>query len=318
MNFKKWSALLFFACTFTLFQAESAENIYQNSSNEEFKIIFSDIENFKNSLKYWEQTNQTHNLKLLENQYLSIGSLGLNEFYRLKIRNKQKFVDTVDGLYEHYKSLDIFTFEPNTLRPQLTQMFSKFSKWTNEAHPLDVYFVIGRLNSAGTVTDKGILIGTEHFVKSIPSELSNKGYKFSTFDSLLPTIAHEYVHSLQNQAGPPTLIRAVIFEGGADFLAELVTGVSPFKKEHYRYGLANEPQVWNKFIDERYSTDVSNWIANRKNDNWPADMGYYIGYQIAKDFYHNMSDKGEAFKHLTNVSKPEYILKISQYGSDFK
>ncbi len=115
-----------------------------------------------------------------------------------------------------------------------------------------------------------------------------------------------------------TLFRAVIFEGGADYLCELVTGIEPTTEPHYQFGMAHEQQSWQRFQTDRLNTDVSDWIANKSRADWPADMGFYIGYQIAKAFYQNMQDKRLAFHHLTHVDDPDFILRVSQYGAHFE
>lgn len=317
MNFLKSAQFLVLICIILSFQVLSIESKNTIISYNNFEINTADVARFKNLIDSWENKNQQQKLEMLEKQYLSAGSTGLNEFYRIKIRDKRKFIETLDKLYRYYQSLDIFNLDLTTLHPQLVKVFAQFSKWTDDAEPLDVYFVVGRLSSAGTVSDKGILIGTEHFSKNLPTTLVEQGYKLRSIDFLLSTIAHEYVHSLQHQAGPKTLIRAVIFEGGADFLAELSTGISPTTKPHYVYGLSHQKQVWHQFKKVINDNDVSDWIANRQKENWPADIGYFVGYQIAKHYYQNMGDKREAFKQLTHVSDPETILKISQYGDNY-
>ncbi len=283
-----------------------------NATDHEFVIETSDVVRFERLMEKWSPGNDSKNQALID-RYLSSGTEGLQAFYRIKIRDKKKFLSAIDRLYTHYQSLDAYDFDVETLRPKLTTMFTTFQQWSDEAKPMDIYLVVGRFSSAGTVYRNGILVGSEHLMSSVSEQLLQQGLKPRSIDSLLPTIAHEYVHSLQRQAGDKRLIRAVIFEGGADFLAELATGMTPSQKPHYQFGFAHEQKVWNKFREQMNGTDVSEWIANRSKSDWPADLGYFVGYQIAKSFYQNMSDKRLAFYHLTHVTDPEYILRVSQY-----
>ncbi len=282
-----------------------------------FNIVSDDVERFGRMISHWQKGNVEANTKLIKAQYLKSASYGLSEFFRIKIRDEQKFVSAVDSLLPHYSALEAYAFDAESLRPALTNMFANFSAWTDDAQPMDVYFVVGRFSSAGTVTKDGVLIGVEHYAQAPAPELVSKGYKFQSFSALTRSVAHEYVHSLQRQAGPRTLIRGAIFEGGADFLASLATGISPVNQENYQYGLANEAAVWQRFERDMFTSNASLWLANQKTDTWPADMGYFVGYQIAKNFYENMDDKREAFRHLTYVTDPEFILTTSQYGRQF-
>ncbi|WP_166422712.1 DUF2268 domain-containing putative Zn-dependent protease [Paraglaciecola sp. 20A4] len=289
-----------------------------NPKIDSFTINVGDVQRFENMLTKWQVGNPAYNIRLIETEYLLDASAGLEDFYRLKIKNEAELVTTVDTLFSYYQTLDIYTYNPAALRPQLLQMFNQFSQWSDDAEPLDVYFVIGRMSSAGTVSNRGILVGAEQLAKIAPPDLVAQGYKFASLDLLVQLIAHEYVHSFQQQAGPGTLIRAAIFEGGADFLAELSTGISPMVKLHYQYGTENEQEVWHRFSQQMNSTDVSNWIANQKKGSRPGDLGYYVGYQIAKKFYYNMADKREAFTLLTTVPDANYILQVSGYAREEK
>lgn len=296
----------------------ATESDLSDGESQGFQIISADMDRFSRMIEYWQLGNPESNLKLLRAQYLQPASYGLNEFFRIKIRDERKFASVVESLLPHFKTLDAYTFDVTSLRPELERMFERFSAWTDDAQPLDVYFVVGRFSSAGTVTNKGILIGVEHYAWTVPAASSAQGYKFKAFETMSQSIAHEYIHSLQHQAGPKTLIRAAIFEGGADFLAALATDTSLAAKESYQYGMANERAVWQRFERDMHATDVSQWIANSKTREWPADMGYFVGYQIAKRFYENMKDKRAAFRHLTYVADPNFILLTSQYGSQFQ
>jgi len=46
-----------------------------------------------------------------------------------------------------------------------------------------------------------------------------------------------------------------------------------------------------------------NWIANSSQEtaDKPADLGYWVGYQISKAYYDNSADKGKAINDMLNI-----------------
>jgi len=135
--------------------------------------------------------------------------------------------------------------------------------------------------------------------------------------SFLPfVLIHELMHTYQNTSNK-TLLGATIVEGGADFLTELIAG-EPNPKPKYRiYGEANEKQVFSEFKENLENTNHTNWIAGRddvkKEQGWPNDLSYFIGYKIAKGYYENSIDKKKAIQDLLDVKNPYNILKESRY-----
>ena len=45
----------------------------------------------------------------------------------------------------------------------------------------------------------------------------------------------------------------------------------------------------------------------------PADLGYYMGYQIAKEYYKNASDKKQAISDIIEMNNPLKFLELSRY-----
>src|SRR5262249_24598584 len=112
----------------------------------------------------------------------------------------------------------------------------------------------------------------------------------------------------------PTLLRMALVEGGADFLASLVLPGGP--EPHYRrWGREHEGMVWSRFQKEMDGRDVDDWIGNNGDatEEWPADLGYFIGYQIARAYYEQAEDKTAAVASLLALEEPDCILQESVY-----
>lgn len=61
-------------------------------------------------------------------------------------------------------------------------------------------------------------------------------------------------------------------------------------------------------------TDISNWLFNgSRSVNRPSDLGYYIGYRIAEEYYNNAKDKGKAVTELLDRKNYRKICKKVTY-----
>jgi len=61
-------------------------------------------------------------------------------------------------------------------------------------------------------------------------------------------------------------------------------------------------------------TEYKNWLYNgNESKNRPPDLGYFIGYKIAKMYYDKSNDKQKALQDLLNKGKYESIFKKSKY-----
>jgi hypothetical protein len=85
-----------------------------------------------------------------------------------------------------------------------------------------VTVLIGRNNSGGTTGKSGVLIGLEVVCRS-------DWLQPNVEDRLVHLIAHEYAHVQQfpqggEDAGPDTVLKQSLVEGGAELIAELTSG----------------------------------------------------------------------------------------------
>jgi uncharacterized protein YjaZ len=99
-------------------------------------------------------------------------------------------------------------------------------------------------------------------------------------------------------------------EGSAEFIAELVTG----NKKTNEYGDKNEKQIWIDFKNELCNENSGNWLYNSSSvKDKPADLGYFVGYKIAKEYYNNAQDKKQAVNDIIEMTNPVRFLEISKY-----
>ena len=56
----------------------------------------------------------------------------------------------------------------------------------------------------------------------------------------------------------------------------------------------------------------SRWLYNQKGaGGWPGDLGYWIGYRVAKSYYDRAPDKTAAIKAIIEMRDPAAFLAAS-------
>lgn len=281
-------------------------------------LVTVDIDRFWKAYDH-AQRQPDRAVEIYDKEYFDKGSVGLQDYYELKIKDTRLFVQNQEAKKKFYRSI-----RPNTLRvaamtAQIRAGFRKMKELYPAAQFPPVYFVIGRFNSGGTASAHGMLIGTDQMSGAPDTprgELSLwERNTLGAIETLPDVVAHEQIHYLQKKGGPATLLHGAINEGMADFLAQLTTGRRPTSR-YYTYGDAHEKQVWADFKREMNGSNWDNWIANggaQETEDKPGDLGYYVGYRICEAYYEEQADKKQAVHDILNISDYPAFLAASRY-----
>jgi hypothetical protein len=308
-----------FSLTVTAALAQDAAPT-QNQDPEAAKIITSDIELF---WKAYDAAKPENNLYVFRDEYLRKGSVGLQEFRRLRIGTSCNLVEAIDKAPKYYAALRAPSLKIASYENQMRASFRKMKEIYPAAVFPDVYFVVGRMSSAGTLSDKGLLIGIDMFGKNDNApldELSDWHKAVVGSTARLPYIvAHELVHYEQKfpKGEEWTLLGKVLSEGGADFIAELTAG-DTINPHLHAYGNPREKELWLAFKQEMNGKDAKNWLYQGADvKDKPADLGYYMGYKIIESYYKNAADKKQAVKDILEIKDFNAFLKVSRYEEKF-
>ncbi len=260
------------------------------------RIVTSDVTLF------WEVLDAADPGTLAERMhcdYLRRGSDGLRDFLPLRIVSGERLAETVTAQRERYEAARESSTTVTALEPEIRAVFHRMKALYPDAVFPDVYFLIGRLNTGGTISQRGLLIGAEMYADHAP---------------ILPLIAHELVHYQQRLIPPDrrTLLAQSIMEGSADFVAELISGDHTNHRAH-EYALPKEAELWREFSQVMHDEDVSGWLYGGAPEGRPSDLGYFIGYRIAEAYYMNAGANEQAVSDILNVQDYEEFLARSGY-----
>lgn len=278
------------------------------------RIITADIERF------WQAYDQGQNDNLqeaIERWYFQGASPGLKDWIERRIGSSQNLAQTTRAKASYYASIRENTLSLAQWEGPIRQSMAQLKSLYPAAVFPNIYFLIGRLNSGGTVGPSGLLIGAEMFSLSPQSpthELNAWEKSVVQNPQALPAlVAHELIHAQQRYPRNPTLLAQAIVEGSADFLAEKIAGQHNSRLQH-EYGNAQQAALWQEFKSQMLGQDYSGWLyQGAASSHRPADLGYYIGYKIVEAYYQKTANPQQAIYDILNIQDFVAFWQASGY-----
>lgn len=264
---------------------------------------------------------------IFQMEYLGKASLGLREFFTARIGSVEALLANCDSKPRYFAAIRDRTLRVETLRPAIEAMCHRLTQLLGDTTFPAVYFVIGCMNSGGTVSLNSIQIGMEFFAIDDDTPLHElSAWERSVvmpLETLPLIVAHELIHfqhlerfTKANGASyerAVTLLEAVYAEGLAEYFGEVISGrvVNP---AIHRYGRQHEAELIARFRRDLHAKELSDWLyqGNEATDE-PADLGYFIGYQIVKAYFEGAPDRTQALETLLTTTNVLKIVKESRY-----
>ncbi|WP_298307356.1 hypothetical protein [Flavobacterium sp.] len=275
------------------------------------KFYTSDIDNFYQAFDL--ACNDTTNAqKIFDKYYFKKGTKGLDDFYKFKIKDKEKFSEKVIKGKEFYASIRQELKNVSKFEDSIIKNYNRFTEVYPKAEFGDIYFVVGRLSSNGTISKNGLIIGTEYLSKT---ESNSKNWNSSMLNNIFDfnhipiTVFHEMIHFNQNgMVRENNLLSYALREGSAEFLTELFTGKTD---GDYKAFQNREVVIWEDFKKEMYQDKSISW-RDENEPLRPRNALYWAGYLICKSYYENLNDKQQAVYDILNVKNNLDFYKKSK------
>jgi len=286
----------------------------------EAQLVTSDIDNF---WKAYDASEPGRRAGALQNLYLDVGSIGLREFVRVRIGSAQALANAVEAFPNYYAGIRANTLSVATKREQIQLYLSQFQQLYPQASFPPVYFLIGRLSTGGTITNAGLLIGTEVFSIGPDVDTSELQARIPSFyramgpiDRLPYVVIHELTHTQQRSFGGTGLVPMVMVEGAAEFITDIVTGRT-IRDNFLDWEEAHRTELFAAFARDYSANPASydNWLYNYgRVGTEPADIGYWIGAEICRDYFLRSVDKSQALRDIVLMRDPFSIVRGSRYS----
>jgi hypothetical protein len=313
--------LLVFVISASTCLSAAAQTDTLNHDPDGARLVSSDIRIFWN---VFDKASLGSAGALFQRDYIDVGSPGLHDFFMKRIRTPEYLAGVVASRPRFYSAIRRNTIAVDTsagIKDSIRASFRRLKLLYPKAVFPDVYFVIGAMNSAGTTSSNGLLIGLEMNSRdehTPTDELSDWERAVTKQIGSLPHIvAHELIHVQQRRDTlARTLLKEALREGIADFVGRLISGGIINTVQH-EYGDNHERALWDEFRKEMNGTDFSHWLFQGENSkDRPADLGYYIGFKICEAFYNSHSDKTEAIRRIIESTDAEEFLRESHFEPD--
>lgn len=300
---KLWIIIL---CLSTLLSCSKEK---EKQANQD--IITSDIDLFWEVYDSIKSTpDSVKQLKFLQDLFINKGTIGLKTIMQVRRYQPEEYVYAINNYPLYWNSVRQNTLRAGDYAGEIQVGVNSFKKLYPEYKPAKLYFEIGVFRTPGTALDSILLIGAEMAMANetvdtseLPESMNYvKDYvKSNPIEHISFLNVHEYVHSQQSTTGGYDLLSQSIFEGVAEFMAELATEeASPTPA--ISYGEQNDEKVKKKFMEEMFYPWFYEWIWNDKNNEFGTrDLGYYVGRAIAKRHYDNADDKARAIRELIEL-----------------
>ena len=287
---------------------------------------------------FWEAYDELANvstsadsIEVIQRLYIDRATEGFKEFMLVRPEmNAPNYVQALRMFPKFYASLRANTSYVFDAKKDVNFVFDRFNSVYDDFKPFRVCFAIGVLSTGGTVTNDYVLIGADLTCSTASLDLSE--FSHAPFNQLLPhlnyagdinqkirnIVAHECVHTqqpddLDDSEQTCSLLHACLSEGFCDFVGEYLVG-EQINASLQAYGDAHEEAIWKSFSSALCNGSQEDWLYNYgRFEDKPADLGYYIGYVVAKKFFDLAEDKKEAIRLLIDFRDAEKILNASKY-----
>jgi hypothetical protein len=133
-------------------------------------------------------------------------------------------------------------------------------------------------------------------------------------DRFVHVIAHELAHAQQPRSEEEgvDVLTAALLEGGAELVAELISGSIAYA-HLARHAEGREAGIGAAFLADIHAPAAgSEWVYNGLGTpERPGDLGYWVGYRIARAYYLRADDKTAALRAILALEDPHRILEGS-------
>lgn len=238
-------------------------------------------------------------------RYLEQGSVGVQGFIPDRIQTSANLADVIAREPQLFADARACARRLGDVEGRVRAAFLALSALYPEAIFPQTFILIGAGNSGGTANDNALMIGLEVMCRGGAPDPYPLDVRLSHI------IAHELIHSLQVGFSGGTLLAQALNEGVADFVCELISGrtANPHLQEWTK---GHEREIERRFAAAMHGDDLSAWLYNGVGTpDAPGDLGYWVGYRIARAYYESADDKRAAIRALVQGTDAPALLRAS-------
>jgi hypothetical protein len=248
--------------------------------------------------------------KQLQHDYLDLGTAGLHHLTQVRNVTAEGIARAVATQPEIYTNARSCLAALPRIRERLNLTFDKLLDLYPEAQRPPVTILISR---GKPLAIAGPGDGVQIALEAMCSENAARFLDASVDDRFVHVIAHEYIHAQQAPAlannEHPTVLERSLIEGVAEFVGEMISGGVSNVAVHAS-AERRELEIETRFAADIDNTDLSAWVDNTTPES-VGQLGYWVGYRIAKSYYQHAPDKRAAIREMIQMTDPHAFLARS-------
>lgn len=272
------------------------------------QVGFSDVDLF------WREWARAESPEKLQEAYYAKASPRWKEFLAIA-GHPQYFVGSLRLYPKFYASIREATRRATAQAPSIERALAELSRRYGVAPP-PVTLGVGRALTGGMGRPAGAYLPVELYAKAPGTDTTElSAWQVSVLsppEGIVAAAVHEAVHTYQVESSEPSLLVACLREGSADFVAELITGRHT-QPERAAWCMRRRKELFREFA----RGPRADWIYDADSPRpagRPADIGYWIGYEIVRDFYSRAHDKRNALAEAIELRDPRTVVMKSRYS----
>lgn len=299
-------------------------NFLPRSSQPTRSIEFADITNFWNAFDALKLAKtKSDSVEIIQREYIDVSTKSFKKFVEKRNFTAHEYISIIQAYSKFWASIRPLTLDIKNRLSEIEEVFAKYEAVLPNFNRPKICFAIGCLRTGGTTSGDLVLIGSEIAAANNHVDKSEMyGWLWNVVGNtgdIVSMIAHEIIHTQQYDnrlisGRDNILLEQTMKEGVADFFTlEFLS--RNINAKVFEYGKENECSLIYEFLNdlENHPNDYKRWIYQGNSEiGRPADLGYYIGYKIAKLYYDSSNNKYKAIKDLLNVKNYQKIFKESK------
>ncbi|MBU0823659.1 MAG: DUF2268 domain-containing protein [Alphaproteobacteria bacterium] len=302
----KRRAIAAFALAAALAAAATGHATDSPAATPRVVIDTSDVERF---FALYDDPEFASDPDALAARYLATPSPGLVEFMAMRRITPERVAKALREKPDLYRDARSCANTLGNVRGRLTAATDRLAELYPKAIFPSITIAISRGTPAAAANAKGLYVGLEALCSAKFIEANDE-------DRFVHVIAHEYIHAqqplAQTESRDETVLHAALVEGAAEFVAEQISGSVGFPLLH-KWTKGREAELETAFLAEKDEVAIgSRWLYNQQgSDGWPGDLGYWVGYRVAKAHYARSADKKAALREIIEMQDPAAFLAES-------
>lgn len=232
----------------------------------------------------------------LQRDYLDRGSAGLLHLAKLRRVSGASIAAAIKAKPDIYRDARACLKVLPRVKSRTAAAMTRLKELYPAAHFPTITIAVSHTKPVGIGDADGVQIALEALCAT---RYMNPDHE----NRFVHVLAHEFAHSQQKGLvavkETPTVLEQALLEGGAEFIAELISG-SPGNLGPFAQAAGRELDIETRFQREMTQTDISEWFFNGSNEK-TGDLGYWVGYRIVKSYYLRAPDKAKALDRIFRI-----------------